>query len=101
MKKNTQQNFNSNMVLPILDVEDEKITISRRKYESLIEELAYLRGKDKVANEHYVTMTLEAYTELVLIKGRYDEIKEKNNKDIDINKDGIIEIPSKFKKEEF
>ncbi len=94
MKKNTKQNLEdkketSNTNKIFFQIEEEKITISKRKYESLIEELAYLRGREKIANEHFVTMTLEAYTELVLIKGRYDEIKERSNKGININKDGI------------
>ncbi len=91
MKKNAKQNLEvkektSNANKIFFQIEEDTITISKRKYESLIEELAYLRGKEKIVNEHFVTMTLEAYTELVLIKGRYDEIKERINKGININK---------------
>lgn len=75
-------------VLPIL--EEEKITITKSKYDCLINEIGYLRGTKKTLIEDTITINIQEYKELLVIKGKYEELKEKRV--LNINQDGI-QIP--------
>lgn len=88
MKKNIKtekENFDASKLFFTLD--EEKITISKRKYETLIEEVAYLRGKEKTIKDTSITISLIEYENLINIKGRYLELK------------GMV-LPNTFSKEE-
>lgn len=83
--KTEKEKFDASKIFFTLD--EEKITISKRKYESLIEEVAYLRGKEKTIKDTSITISLIEYENLINIKGRYLELK------------GMV-LPNTFSKEE-
>jgi len=81
-----------NKKIPILKLDDfmkteDKVSIPMNKYKTLIEEIGYLKGAKKELVEETITIKLEEYKELLITKGKYHELKEKQL--ITINEKGI------------
>lgn len=81
-----------NKEIPILKLDDfvireDKLSIHISEYKTLIEEVGYLKGAKKELVEETITIKLEEYKELLITKGKYHELKEKEL--VTINKKGI------------
>lgn len=72
-----------NKEIPILKLDDfikteNKVSIPMNEYKTLIEEIGYLKEAKKELVEETITIKLEEYKELLVIKGKYQELKEKS-----------------------
>lgn len=75
IKNPKKEEFNINKIFfPLVD--EEKITITKNKYDSLINEIGYLRGSKRILIEESITISIEEYRELLIYKGKYQELKE-------------------------